>query len=255
MTDDLHLLLKLQEFDVAIDDLKNKAKSLALQIQSKTKDLEVLKTSTTAAKSNLQTKQARKKELELAVDEKEKIVKKHQTELNSLKSNDAYKAMLIEINNAKQEVTKIEDDILNVMESVEAAEKEYKAQEQKMKSQESVMKGDVQKLEGEKAAVLEAEKAKQAEREAYAQTVPEKPRTLYDYIREKRGTNAIVPMVESNCSGCRMILTPHQANEVRKRKNLVRCETCSRIVYLPEETSAKETPATPPTDNLATTSS
>ncbi len=246
MTDDLHILLQLQDIDAAIDNFKSRIQMVETQIGAKTKELESLKSNLVSAKSTLQSHQAKKKELELAAEEKEKIVKKHQSELNSLKSNDAYKAMLVEITNAKAEVHKIEDQILETMEAIDKADKDYKAHEQKVKSQEASLRGEIQKFEGQKNGLNQESSAKQAERDTYAQTVPEKLRSIYDAIRVKRGTLAIVPMTGSNCSGCRMALTPNQANEVRKRKNIVRCENCSRIVYLPEDASAvSAAPATP----------
>jgi len=251
MIDDLNFLLKLQDLDLKIDGLRAQDESLENKVQGKTRDLESLKSSLAAAKAALQSRLAKRKELELTAEESEKIVKKHQAELNSLKSNDAYKAMLVEITNAKREVRKIEDEILEVMESIESAEKDYKAKEQKEKSEEGILKGEIQKLEAERSAIIQAEKSKAEERAAYAQTIPEKLRNLYEAIRQKRGTMVLVPIIESNCSGCRMSLTPNLANEVRKKKRIVRCETCSRIVYLPEEAPASP----PPSDSLAATTS
>src|SRR5690349_17947636 len=97
MIEDLSLLIKLQEQDIAIDDLKEKASAIVPLIEKKTKSLEALRQSLKASKDTLAAHQLKKKQLELDADAQEKLVQKHNSELNSLKSNDAYKAMLGEI--------------------------------------------------------------------------------------------------------------------------------------------------------------
>src|SRR5947207_3295098 len=140
MQPDLPLLVKLQEFDLAIDELNRKAQAVIPLIAKKNQEWEGLKAALKSSKEKSATFQLKKKDLEAQVEEKEKLLKKHQAELNSLKSNEAYKAMLGEIQAAKDAQIKIEDEILNVMEIIEAADKEFKANEQKFKSEESLIK-------------------------------------------------------------------------------------------------------------------
>ncbi len=53
-----------------------------------------------------------KKEKEMELAAREEKIKNNNLELNSVKSNDAYKALLTEIDNAKIEKTAFEDEIL-----------------------------------------------------------------------------------------------------------------------------------------------
>lgn len=246
MIDDLPHLIKLQEFDNAVDELNEKAAAFNPQIQAKNQALESLKTNLKIGKEKLSSNALKKKQLEGEIDAKEKQIQKHNGELNSLKSNDAYKAMLAEIQTAKEEIVKFEDQVLGVMESIEQDDKAYKALEQKFKSDEGAMKNEIQQLEAQKnAAMGEAEK-KRAERDAYAGTCPPALVHQYDVIRERGGGVAIVPMVNNSCSGCRMSLTQSKMIEIKKAKAMVLCDSCSRILYLPKTDAPAATPPAAP---------
>jgi predicted nucleic acid-binding Zn-ribbon protein len=233
MENELNLLIQLQEHDAALDALQEKIASANVQIAAKTKEADALKASLKSAKDALTAAQMKKKQLEGEAESKEQLVKKHQGELNSLKSNDAYKAMLGEIEQAKQAVNKIEEDILAAMESVDAAEKDLKAKEQKVKAEEGAMKSAIAAMQAEADKIVADEKAKRALRDEFAITVPATLVARYNAIR-KRGGLAIVALVNNTCSGCRMKLTANKVNEVVKAKAMIVCDSCSRILYVPK---------------------
>jgi len=242
MLEQLSSLIELQRHDSAVDDLQTKVNAFDPRIAKKTAELDSLRTSLKSSKDSLTANTLKKKQLEGQVDEQQKLVQKHNAELNSLKSNDAYKAMLSEIQAAKKAVTDIEDQILVVMEAIEADDRKFKEAEKKFKSDESVLKADVQRLESEKAAALEVVSARKAERDAFAKTLPAASVTQYETVR-KRGGEAIVPMINNSCGGCHLALTQNKINEVKKAKAAVYCESCSRIIYFPAPTVAA--PAAP----------
>jgi predicted nucleic acid-binding Zn-ribbon protein len=248
MQTDLEFLVKLQQHDVAVDEAAQRVEAALPAIKAKNAQIEKLKNDLKSAKDSLTSHAKKKKELELEVDSKEQLVRKHQGELNNLKSNDAYKAMLGEIEAAKKEQAKIEDDILVLMEQADADEKKYKEGEKQFKTEEARLKGELQQLESAKG-ILDAEVAKlKAERDAFAATVPEKVRQQYEGLRETRGTLVIAPVVNNSCGGCRMNITASKGIELKKGKNMVVCDNCSRILYLPapEGGPAVSAPASTP---------
>jgi len=245
MQNELSLLIQLQDHDAHIDGLHEKAEELMPLIKAKNQKAESLKSALKVSKDKIQTQQLKRKEMEAEADGKEKQLQKFQAELNSLKSNDTYKAMLGEIEKTKQALRKIEDDILSVMEAVEKEEKEYKEKEKQVKAEEARIQAEITDLETQKEKILAEAKTRLEERNTFAQTVPAPLKDQYEAIREKRGGLAIVPMVNNACGGCRMNLTPNKANEVKKAKTMLLCENCSRILYLPQPDSSAA-PSSPP---------
>ncbi|MCB4756012.1 MAG: C4-type zinc ribbon domain-containing protein [Elusimicrobia bacterium] len=249
MQNDLQLLLQLQTHDSALDELTEKADALSAAIQALNQSLESMKSALKSAKEALSSHQVKKKQLEMDADAKDQLVKKHHAELNALKSNEAYRAMLGEINTAKEALRKIEDELLSVMEQIENEEKEFKAKEQLAKSEDGKGKAEIQTLESEKAALLAEIKTKQEARDQFAATISDALKAPYENVRKKRGGLAVVPMVNSSCGGCQMNLTPNKMNEVKKGRLLILCDVCSRFVYLPSAmasaASEKPAPVTP----------
>lgn len=241
MQNDLSFLIKLQEMDIAIDELKSHAEEITPLVQAKTQGIEALKSGLKISKEKLTAHQLKKKQLEGDVEAQEKAIQKHQGELNSLKSNDAYKAMLGEIQSAKDNITKTEDEILKVMEQMDATDKESKELDKKFKSDEGAVKAEIQQLEGKKNEILSQANAKKTERDEFAKTVPPALLSQYETIREQRGGVAIAPLLDKkSCGGCRMGLTPAKVNEVVKAKSMILCDTCTRILYNPPAATAPQ---------------
>ncbi len=242
MMEQLSSLIELQKHDNAVDELQAKVTAFEPLIARKNAELDSLRTTLKTAKESLTANNLKKKKLEGEAEEQQKLVQKHNAELNSLKSNDAYKAMLSEIQNAKKAVIDIEDQVLVVMEAIEANDQKFKEAERKFKSDEATLKSDVQRLESEKAAAAATTAARKAERDAFAQTLPVASITQYETVR-RRGGEAIVPMINNSCGGCHLSLTQNKINEVKKAKTAVYCEVCSRIIYNP---APAEAPAAAP---------
>jgi len=150
MNSDLTFLLKLQEFDSALDESQETVQSLEASVKTKNSDIEAIKKKLATDKDSLRTNQAKRKELEIDAETKESLIKKHQAELNSLKSNDAYKAMLGEIDAAKTSLTQIEDQTLDLMEKIDQDQASYKKAEEKAKGDETSAKGKIKNFEDQK---------------------------------------------------------------------------------------------------------
>lgn len=233
MQGELSYLIELQQKDLGVDAIEREAQSRDPLIQEVQKKIDALKTNLKSSKEQLSQYQSKKKQLELDVDAKEKLVQKHQSELNSLKSNDAYKAMLEEIKTAKNAVVKIEDEILVVMEKIDAEDKKMKEADKAAKTEEGSLTSKIKSMEAEKAVLLDQAKQKKAERDEYAKTIPSALLSQYEMIREKSDGVAIVPMEHNTCGGCNMKMSPAKANDVTKAKNMVLCDNCTRILYVP----------------------
>jgi predicted nucleic acid-binding Zn-ribbon protein len=160
------------------------------------------------------------------------MVRKHEAELNSVKSNDAYKALLKEIADAKQIKDQVETEIIEIMLQIDQANLDLKKFEADIKTIQGHLESQIQQKEGEikkTEGLLEQEKAK---REQFSSGISKDFLSRYDYIRTKKKTFAIAKIEGETCSGCNTSLTQSLINEARKGKELVMCESCSRILYL-----------------------
>jgi len=227
---DLEILYGLQDYDIKIAKIKAEIESAPVIIDEKKQDLENKKSETEATKRNFVSLSSLKKEKEALLDSKEKAIAKHSMELNSVKANDAYKALLLEIEKAKADKSVIEDEILGLMEKIDAesaavkkAESEFKEFERKINSEIAEISASAKKHEEE---IVNIEK----ERENYKQKVNPRILDQYERVREGRDGQGIVVIDGDSCGGCTMVLRPQLINQAQKCTELVFCDNCSRIL-------------------------
>jgi predicted nucleic acid-binding Zn-ribbon protein len=55
-------------------------------------------------------------------------------------------------------------------------------------------------------------------------------------LERKRGT-AMAPVIDGSCSVCHFSLRPHLMQRVRRAQEIISCEHCHRILFLPEQVS------------------
>ncbi len=229
------MLVALQEKDKAIDALRARADAIPRAIEEQKALLQQVKGASDDAKKSLTHLQMQKKEKEMDLDAKENEIRKHGNELNAVKTNDAYKALLTSIDAAKKQKASLEDEILVIMESIEKEAAASKDSDKLIKTREaevaqviSGLEADLSKLNGEIAAL-------ETERNAFASTLPKDILSNYDYIRSARGGVAVVPIDGGNCGGCHIALRPATINDVSKCQEIVSCDSCSRILFKHED--------------------
>ncbi|MFC1501273.1 zinc ribbon domain-containing protein [Elusimicrobiota bacterium] len=228
----IDLLVALQEKDTELNNLKQQITKDPEDINSQKELSEKYRSDAENEKKTLLDLQKAKKEKELDLETKETEIKKHNLELGSIKSNDAYKALLIEIESGKQDQSALENDILELMEKIDEESKKAKDVDSESKKREIEIQGKIKELENEIKVLQEKYNSLKAERDEFAKKIPEDLLSHYDHIREGRDELAIVSLDGESCGGCGSILRPQTINDLHKGKELVVCDNCSRFVYL-----------------------
>lgn len=225
--------MKLQEMDLALETIRVSKASVAprrIRVQA---DQAQLVSAFEESKKSLQQALLDKKKMEGDVEAKEQAIRKHTGELNSVKSNDAYKALLTEIETAKKEKAAAEDRILEIMELQDNLQKDLKEREKTLDADKAALAKQVDVLDAEEKELDGRLAAKQAERDAAVQSVPANALQRYEGVRRGRSTFAVLAAVKDlTCQGCRTRIPADVVNNVMKGKEIVSCESCSRILFI-----------------------
>lgn len=244
MNEKINSLLKLQEFDAQLDaQTQGLARLTPLREQLRNELAQLQKNLDDAKKASTQA-QVDKKNLELDIETKEQAIRKNSGELNSVKSNDAYKALLGQIEEAKKAKASLEDQVLALMENIEGLQKEAKERDKTFQADKAGVEKRIAELDAEEARFKSEAERLRGEREAYARSLSNSLRLQYDGIR--RGRTGFLPVVAIKgniCGGCRMTLPPSVVNDAMKGGDIVACESCSRILFVPKAPAAPENPA------------
>ena len=234
MDQKLQTLISLQAIDSRIAALEADAARLPKEIAAIHAGVEDARKQVEQAKAQLDAarKDQRAKEKDLEVVQAKRS--KNEARLYEVKTNKEYSAVLIEIEDIKQEKAKMEEEVLVLMEAQERlagdireAETRFKQRETEGRGQEATAKDLLRTVETELAGV-------RTERKELAGQLPGPILADYDRILRARGGLALVPVTKPNfCGACRMTITPQRLQELRAQASLIPCESCGRYLYWP----------------------
>ncbi|MFQ5867685.1 MAG: zinc ribbon domain-containing protein [bacterium] len=235
MNEQLKRLIELQEVDSLLDSIRGEIDQIPKEIDRLKTEFEESQASLEELKKNMAQLQVarRNKELELKTTEEE--LKKHQSELFTIKTNEAYTALLKEIEAEKKLKNEIEDTVLTVMEEEDVLlAKEKIKKEEIAKKKEAVTRGQKELQDKLQRLNQNLQEVESEQKQKIASIGPEIFKS-YQRIREKKDGVAVVPIVDGFCGGCSIVLPTQLVNDVLRGEELVACRNCLRILYLKEE--------------------
>ncbi len=244
---DIQLLIDLQEKDGILDDSRSQLEAVPGQIQSMLDGLEEKKGLVSAGKEALTTLQVTKKDKEIELTGKEELLKKHHTTLNQIKSNDAFKALLTEIETIKKDKDDIETGILQAMDEIDQALKKQRQISLELKDLEEKTRKDIAGLE-EKKSRLETELSSlESDRAAFSSNIDPDTFSRYEYIRTQKKGLAVTSVKKrtskegggASCGGCNIALTPQCLVDLKKKDVIIICDNCQRIIFSREPAENK----------------
>jgi len=233
MTDpNLQRLQELQVLDSRVAGLERKLEAIPIRIhgirdglQQAKAGVDAIRTKLDGARKDIRTKE---KELEYQAAQRKKL----EAKLYEVKTNKEYSAALAEIESAKVEKDRIEEEILGLMELQERLGREVVEGDARLRPQEAEARVQ-EAAAAEELRALEVDvEAARGERETVVRDVPRDLLAQYGRLLKGRGGLAVA-LVGSNgiCSGCRVTLTPQRFNEVRQSSLILVCENCGRFLY------------------------
>lgn len=229
----LQQLIALQAVDTKIAGLEGDAARLPRRIEAiqatvatARKTVEDLKGRLDAARKNIRAKE---KDLDVSASKRSKA----EARLYEVKTNREYSAVLVEIEDIKQEKGRIEEEILAQMETQERVAVDVREAEAQLKRSEAEGQAEEATVREQLRAVEQALAGARAERAALAKDVPVPLLASYDRILKARGGLAIAQALPPAmiCAGCRMAIRPQAIQELKTQGQLLMCESCGRYLY------------------------
>ncbi|MBI1952590.1 MAG: hypothetical protein HYS41_00505 [Candidatus Omnitrophica bacterium] len=232
ITDQMKLLLKLQELDA---ELYSRRRELSLKPQQAARlkeEFEGLKGDVRKAQEELKAAEVKRNQLEMELGQKEGSLKKFQGQLFTVKTNKEYAALQKEIEGFKADQSVLEEEILKLMEEADRKKGRLTAEQEVLKGQEKALEEKLNRLEQEKKTLEDSVQRLEADRGSWAAQVDRKILGRYERILENKEGLALVPVRGGACGGCHMVLPPQMLNEIHLGERLITCESCARILIL-----------------------
>ncbi len=172
-------------------------------------------------------------EQELELRSKETEIQRLQSQQNTARTNQEYKALGDHAERLKNECSGIEDRILQAFADLEKTQEEEKrlgALLETAQVESQNLREQWTKDEAEYRAELDRILAQRGE---FVKQLPAAMLSIYETAARNSDGKAVVPVENNVCTGCRMRLVPNDLSRLHYPQELVLCKSCERIVFLP----------------------
>jgi len=226
-------MLELQRLDQITAALRAELEGMPKRLREADAKLTGERTALASAKEALTQALAQRKKLELDVQQWKDRAKKYREQSSSVKTNEAYKALQHEIATAEGEASKAEDRVLEQMMAIEEAERRVKRLEAELKESEQAIAAEKREIEEQFAGKKKGWETATAERRGIAKKIPEDLLELYERIAKKHPGSAMAQVRDGQCKACGLRALPHTIQQLESDtdEELLRCESCGRILY------------------------
>jgi len=229
---ELEQLLILQDRQQKIRQIENEIRNLPLQRKHLESQLAESAARLEALKQKARLVEVDRKKLELDVGTRTESISRLKTQQYQTRKNDEFQAMGHEIERYEDEIRKLEDQELELMEQGDKLKVEVTAEEKKAATTKDSISRQMNDL-GEKSKTLETRLQELArERKELAEKMDEDLLNRFERLFTSKGDSAIVAVEHGVCTGCHMKLTTATVKAAEASKEIVNCEQCGRILYI-----------------------
>lgn len=239
----LQLLIALQETDSEIADWEKGLAAVPVQVESAKSDLAARRKKLDEAEARIKEAQNRRRQLEQEVKIENDHMSKAKLKLPSVKTNKEYTAVLAEVEAIKQKVTGLEDQELELMETLESREKELPGFKAEYQEEEKKFNQYKSQKEAEKSRIEKDLGEARRKREEIVRVIDPKLAQRYEKVLKLRGDQAVAQLSGHICQGCHQQILPQLVIEIRSGEKVFECIHCNRFLYwVPEPVAETAAP-------------
>ena len=231
MLEAIEKLLILQDRDRKIAQVRSELAQIEPQRQAFKARAAGAQDALEKAKQRMQHLESDRKKLELEVEAKKQLIERYSLQQFQTRKNDEYRALAHEIQMCKDAIVKIEDQELDIMEQIEAANKQAVAATHALTDTSTLVADQVTDLNRREENLKKELADLEANRSELAGAVDESVRLRYERLFKAKGGNVVVGVHHGVCGGCHMRLPPQLLVHCQAQQEIVTCPNCGRILY------------------------
>jgi len=229
LIDTLRQLMGLQRIDDEIARLRADQAALPVRRAELVASREAAEARVLETRQALEAAEAAQRRAEVELQDREAVRRKLEGQQFQVKTNDAYTALLHEIERARQAISGSETAILEAMESIETSGSAKRVAEEAVRGVvERVARQSEEFDQREQALSARAAELDVARRET-VEKIPPELLAQYEKI-SARHRPAVVRVRQETCQGCRVHIPPQLAVELIRGTKVLACTHCQRIL-------------------------
>ncbi len=239
--DQIRKLVKLQEGDTDFYNVRRELEEKPVLLQQLAQAFEEKKVRLKQLEEDFKKIQVERHSLEGDLAQKEQAIQKSESQLSQIKTNKEYTAKIGEIEGLKADKSVIEEKILESYDKTDDVKVLIANERARLATDEAEFSEKKSAIESEMSVLNEKIQQMSAARAVLLEGVDKALLRQYERILDSREGIAVVPVFGSSCGGCFMKVPQQTINEIRKRKEIVICDICTRILYLEEDLASENT--------------
>lgn len=230
MAHPLEALLVLQETDRKIAKLQREIRDIPARKAEVETQLERAKSRLIESRAAQMKVQSDLKQLEVEVESHKEKVIRYKNQQMEAKTNEQYRALLIEAANEEKGISDLEDREIELMEKLEVSKKAIDEREAELKEEEEGIREEQEMLMERLAETEEMVQSLTDKRAKLAGNVDQSLLLKYQRVFANKGDFAVVRVENGHCRGCNMKLPPQVVNDALNPAKLVACNYCGRML-------------------------
>jgi predicted nucleic acid-binding Zn-ribbon protein len=234
----IQTLVRLQTSEIEIHRLEQVLAAAPRRFEELTAERQALAEAVQAAEDQVADLNKRYRELEREARQQQDRAAKRAVRLNEVKTNKEYQATLKEIDDIRAGISTIEDEMLGLLEIIEAAEADLAEKRETFACRKEDLAVEAAAVEQAMADDRRRIDAACADREHLARQVA--PELMAIYLKaqaQQRDGKAVAGVLNAVCQGCHMNIPPQLYNELQRQDDLKICPLCQRIIFWQTEES------------------
>ncbi|MFC2076345.1 zinc ribbon domain-containing protein [candidate division KSB1 bacterium] len=233
MNPQLTLLIKLGDLEAKLAEQEARRRAIPEEMEELKSELTRLRSVMVDKDKKLDELRHDRRLVEQDVEDEKYSLGKHRVQLLQLKTNREYEAMEHEIAGGETKISKLEDKILELMESDDELTTSLQDDKSKYAGREKDVEGQNRELEVEsqevEARIAELSKSIGDLTEGIDKSLYRE----YQRVRDGKDNNQAITSItpKGACGGCYSSLTLQRINEVKMGDKITTCYHCGRILY------------------------
>ena len=240
LTEQLALLIQLQKAESAAGRIQVRKKDLPLRMEELEKEFSTLCTEAEAKREQLESLRKRRREKDTQLQTGQESLKRTRERLLDVKTNKEYQSILKEIETLEVKNSRMEDEIITLLDELDCLETATKAKESELNVSRQRFEEEKAKLAQELESLAEELTVSLKKSDEIREKIPADLLRKYDQIKGIGRGLAVVSVWKEVCGGCHMSIPPQQYNELQKATTTMNtCPNCNRILYWENRNSDK----------------
>jgi predicted nucleic acid-binding Zn-ribbon protein len=232
---ELDKLIELQRTDTNLRRLKKQLDTADMRRAEIEQEFEQHASSIREIQNRRDDLHAKRADLERQIAENKTYLERADRNLKHAQNSKEYETAMRETDSLQKQIASFETQIVETMEELESVEKELVERADEINTLDSKRSAALAEFETSLGADKAEYDTESAHRAAAFVQLPDRLAAVYDRLAQRsRDGIAVAEVVNSSCSACNMSLRPQMQLNVKKGDEIVVCENCARILFIPK---------------------